>query len=157
MKRCYLGLGSNLKNPVRQLHLGLRAIRKIPRTVIVRASARYCTAPLGGKAQPQYCNQVIAIQTKLPALTLLRHIQAIEVQQKRIRKKKWGSRTLDIDILLYGNDVIKHHQLQIPHAQIIHRDFVLLPLLELAPQQTLPDGRLLHQFLPSCPVHIREI
>ena len=86
---------------------------------------------MGVRAQPNYCNQVIAIQTTLSAHALLRHCQSIENKQRRIRKRRWGARTLDIDILLYGKHVINTHDLIVPHPEMLKRDFVLMPLLEI--------------------------
>ena len=133
MTRCYLGLGSNLRSPKRQLHKALVALRSLPRSTIVKASHIYSTQPWGVRAQPTYSNMVIAIETRLPAQTLLNYCHRIEHKQQRIRKIRWGARTLDIDLLLYGDKKIHSQTLIIPHPLMFTRDFVLIPLLEIAP------------------------
>lgn len=133
MTLCYLGLGSNLRSPERQLRRAILKLKKLPRTIIKHISSFYFTEPWGVRAQPPYCNIVIAIQTSLPPLALLAHCQSIENSQQRIRKKHWGARTLDIDLLLYGKQMVNHHRLTIPHPQMFKRDFVLVPLFEIAP------------------------
>jgi len=154
MTRCYLGLGSNLRAPKRQLHQGIEALRKLPKTTIVQISKGYSSKPLGVRAQPNYCNMVIAIQTLLPPRRLLRHCQLIENKQQRTRKKHWGARTLDIDIVLYGNKIIQRHDLVIPHPHMLTRDFVIMPLLEIEPQARLPNGQLINAYLTSCKKHV---
>lgn len=133
MTQCFIALGSNLRSPERQLAKALHALHCIPRTQIIKASAIHYTIPLGQAFQPTYCNQVIELFTRLPPLKLLRYCQFIELKHKRVRKRKWGPRTLDIDILLYGNTVINHDNLIIPHPEMLNRDFVLNPLVEIAP------------------------
>jgi 2-amino-4-hydroxy-6-hydroxymethyldihydropteridine diphosphokinase len=133
MTRCYLGLGSNLRSPTRQLRKALVELRQLPRSVIVATSRIYSTKPWGMRGQPGYANMVIAIETKLPAQTVLTYCQQIEKKQHRVRKVRWGSRTLDIDLLLYGTQTIATPTLTIPHPRMLLRDFVLVPLLEIAP------------------------
>lgn len=128
---CYLGLGSNLKHPKRQLNRALQALQHLPRSTITQRSSVYSSQPMGVRAQPSYCNMVIAIQTSLPPLILLGHCQSIENKQQRIRKRRWGARTLDIDVLLYGNQSIRTRNLTVPHPHLFERDFVLIPLQEL--------------------------
>lgn len=154
MARCYLGLGSNLRTPTRQLKQAIAALRNLPKTTIVQLSNIYSSKPLGVRAQPDFCNMVIAIQTSLPAARLLHHCQLIEKQQQRTRKRHWGARTLDIDILLYGNEVIRSHDLIVPHPHMLTRDFVLIPLLEIAPFAHLPDGQLINDHLKYCEEHV---
>lgn len=143
MTSCYLSLGSNLRSPKRQLNRAQKALRNLPRSTIVKQSRIYATTPWGVKAQPTYSNQVILIKTTLPAQRLLYLCQKIEHQQQRIRKRRWAARTLDIDLLLYGNKVINTHSLTIPHPRMLLRDFVLIPLLELDPNARMPDGKLI--------------
>lgn len=133
MTLCYLGLGSNLRSPCRQLRNALSKLRKLPHSVIIAQSKLYATPPWGMRGQPTYSNMVVAIETKLPPLTLLRYCQAIENKQQRLRKIRWGARTLDIDLLLYGTQTITTPILTIPHPRMLVRDFVLIPLLEIAP------------------------
>ena len=156
MARCYLGLGSNLRVPKRQLQRAIEALRKLPGTTIIQKSNIYSSKPLGVRAQPTYCNMVIAIQTSLPAINLLRYCQAIENKQQRTRKRHWGSRTLDIDVLLYGSKVIRSHDLTVPHPHMLTRDFVLIPLLEIAPTARLPNQQLINNYLTCCEKHVRS-
>lgn len=144
---CYLGLGSNLRSPKRQLHKAIRSLHKLPRSVIRTQSSIYISAPHGVRAQPSYANMVIKIYTSLSPTTLLRFCQRIENAQQRIRKKRWGARTLDIDLLLYGNRTIKQNNLVIPHPEMLHRDFVMLPLLEIDPDTQLPNGKRIDSYL----------
>ncbi len=157
MTRCYLGLGSNLSTPTRQLNQAVNALRKLPQTMITGQSRIYLSQPLGIRAQPTYCNMVIALQTKLPPFRLLYYCQAIEKQQQRIRKKHWGARTLDIDVLLYGNQSIHTHHLTIPHPHMLNRDFVLIPLVELEPELHLPNGQRVNEYLTTCKTHVIPI
>lgn len=154
MTRCYLGLGSNLRVPKRQLRQAITALRKLPRSTITGQSSVYTSKPLGVRAQPTYCNMVIAIQTLLPAKQLLRHCQFIENKQQRTRKVRWGARTIDIDLLLFGERVIQTHDFTIPHKHMLTRDFVLIPLVEVSPSACLPDGQLISTYLPSCKKHV---
>lgn len=154
MTRCYLGLGSNLRVPKRQLVHALESLRKLPRTIITETSSIYLSRPLGVRAQPTYYNMVVAIQTSLPAKRLLRHCQSIENTQQRIRKVHWGARTIDIDILLYGNKTITFNELIIPHPHMLSRDFVLIPLFEIAPFACFPNGTLVSEYIKSCKKHV---
>lgn len=154
MTVCYLGLGSNLGSPKRQLRQGVAALQKLPNLSITAQSRLYLSAPLGERAQPAYYNMVIAIHTRLSAQKLLRACQAIENQQQRIRQKHWGARTLDIDLLLYGNQTIKQRNLTIPHPEMLFRDFVLLPLLEIVPEIRLPNRNRIQSYLEACETHI---
>ncbi len=154
MTRCYLGLGSNLRAPRRQLKQAITILRALPRTTRLELSKVYVSKPQGRRAQPTYCNMVISIQTSLPPKTLLRHCQAIEKKQQRTRKLRWGARTLDIDLLLYGDKVICTNNLTLPHPQMLTRDFVLMPLLEIGPIASMPDGRLINTYLTCCEKHV---
>ncbi|WP_019216843.1 2-amino-4-hydroxy-6-hydroxymethyldihydropteridine diphosphokinase [Legionella tunisiensis] len=133
MISCYLGLGSNLRSPQRQLRQALAALRHLPSTQITKVARFHRSRAWGRKAQPDYYNTVIALQTHLTPEQLLKFCQKIERQQGRIRKVRWGSRTLDIDILLFGTRKINSIQITIPHPQLHLRDFVFVPLLELSP------------------------
>jgi 2-amino-4-hydroxy-6-hydroxymethyldihydropteridine diphosphokinase len=134
---CYLGLGSNLRSPERQIRQAVQILRKLPRTAVKKVSTYEITEPLSGLAQPKYCNVIVQIKTTLPPHILLRYCQAIEIQKGRIRKKRWASRTLDIDVLLYGSKKINTPTLVIPHPGIHLRDFIYEPLQHLLGQQLL--------------------
>lgn len=132
MSICYLGVGSNLKSPERQLRQAFEHIRKMPKTVILRISPLYFNDALGRRGQPPYCNCVIKISTSLPPLQLLKQCQLIEKKHHRVRKVRWGARTLDIDILRFGNLTLAHRHLIIPHPRMHERDFVMIPLSQIS-------------------------
>ncbi|WP_103270655.1 2-amino-4-hydroxy-6-hydroxymethyldihydropteridine diphosphokinase, partial [Vibrio vulnificus] len=112
------------------------------------ASQLYSSSPMGPQDQPDYINAVAAIETELTPLELLDCTQAIELEQGRVRKEeRWGPRTLDLDIILYGDEVIDSERLTVPHYGMKEREFVLYPLAEIAPNLTLPDGTELSQLL----------
>ena len=137
--QAYIGLGSNLDNPEWQLERALRALGDIPDTRLAARSSFYRSAPLGPGDQPEFINAVALLETSLPARQLLGSLQSIENNQGRIRDgQKWGPRTLDLDLLLYGAELIDDAELTVPHREIRHRNFVLLPLLELAPELEIP-------------------
>ena len=115
-------------------------------------SSLYETAPWGKTDQPPFLNQAIELETLLPAQELIRLLLEIEIELGRIRAEKYGPRTIDIDILLYGNKIIDEPQLQIPHPQLANRRFALLPLLELNPELIHPITRVtLKDLLEQCP------
>jgi 2-amino-4-hydroxy-6-hydroxymethyldihydropteridine diphosphokinase len=147
---CYLGLGSNLHSPERQLRQAIVELRKLPRTVVTNVSNLYFSRPCGMRSQPPYCNMVIAINTLLPAKALLNQCHRIEKKHQRVRKTRWGARTLDIDLLLYGEHVINHADLIVPHPRMTQRDFVLTPMLEIAPKVALPSGEPIAAYLKDC-------
>ena len=135
----YIGLGSNLDNPELQLDAALDALRDIPDTNLVKYSSFYRSAPLGPGGQPDFINAVALLDSGLEAGRLLAQLQSIENRQGRTRDgQRWGPRTLDLDMLLYGNQVIDEPELTVPHPGIRHRNFVLMPLLELAPDLEIP-------------------
>ena len=137
--RVYIGLGSNLDNPKRQLQAALAALDAIPGTGLVKHSSFYRSTPLGPGAQPDFINAVALLDSGLSAGQLLRRLQAIEKRQGRVRDgQKWGPRTLDLDLLLHGNEVIEEPDLTVPHPGIRYRNFVLAPLLELDPELEIP-------------------
>lgn len=133
----FLLLGTNLGN--RQLHLQ-QAIEHLRQQIseVTRVSAIYETQSWGKTDEPDYLNQVIQLQTSLPARKLLEKILAIELQMGRTREVKWGSRIIDIDILFYGDEVIDEPGLVVPHPQLHNRRFTLEPLAELSPQMIHP-------------------
>lgn len=136
----YIALGSNLNDPLKQVQNALRHIAVIPDTHVIAESSLYETAPLGPKNQPNYINQVIAIETKLSAHALLHALLSIEKRMGRVRNDRWGARIIDCDILLFGNAVIQTADLIIPHPEMTKRSFVLHPLAEIAPDLVLPSG-----------------
>lgn len=133
MIACYLALGSNLRTPHRQIQQAIKTLRGLPQSRWLKTSRIYFTAPYGVRFQPTYCNAVVLIETRLTPLQLLDACQSIEKKQQRVRKVRWGARTLDIDILLFGDRVINHPRLIIPHPDMANRPFVSEPLFEIAP------------------------
>ena len=134
----YIGLGSNLKDPKAQIKRALESLNKNNETELINASSFYESKPLLDIPGPNYINAVCKIETKLSAINLLNLCQEIEDNQQRVREVKWGSRTIDLDILLYGEQVISNKRLTIPHPEAINRAFVLVPLFEIEPTVRIP-------------------
>src|SRR5471032_189864 len=152
MIRVYIALGSNLAKPVDQVNCALEALAHMPRTRLVVCSPFYRSKPLGPKNQPDFLNAVVALDTQLPAEELLDATQAIEQNQGRVRKaERWGPRTLDLDMLLYGNQVIATERLTVPHYDMKNREFMLYPLADIAAELVFPDGESLQKILTSVP------
>lgn len=148
MERVYIALGSNLADPLQQVQAALTALDAIPHSQRVATSSLYRTPPYGPPDQPDYLNAVIAMDTALSAEQLLDHTQRIELEQGRVRKdERWGPRTLDLDILLFGQQQIATPRLTVPHYDMHRRAFMLLPLNEIAPDCCLPDGRAIADLL----------
>ena len=137
----YLGLGSNLAHPQQQLRDALHAIAALPETQLIKCSPFYQSKPMGPVSQDDFINAVAKIITTLPALTLLDALQAIEAQQGRKRLVRWGPRTLDLDILLYGQEIINQPRLSVPHRGLGERNFVLYPLADVADMSLLIPGQ----------------
>jgi 2-amino-4-hydroxy-6-hydroxymethyldihydropteridine diphosphokinase len=149
--RAYIGLGSNLDAPAEQLRSAMQALDQVDGSRLVAASALYTSDSLL-PGQPRYTNAVAALDTTLAPLDLLDALQAIENGHGRVRKERWGPRTLDLDILLFGDQVIDVPRLQVPHYHMHARPFVLYPLAELvAGDFCLADGRALAKLLEACP------
>ena len=129
----HLGLGSNLDHPCEQLQQGLRVIETRLPLRSFQCSPFYQSPPMGGMEQPDYINAVCKFHTEMTAHELLAALRLIEDERGRQRKEHWGSRTLDIDILLMGNVVSQDKDLTIPHSGMESRDFVLVPLLDISP------------------------
>lgn len=141
LETVFLGLGSNLEQPLVQLARALRAVHEIPGTAMVRVSSFYDTAPVGLADQPNFVNAVAELQTTLSPHSLLKHLLNIEAEQYRIRDANTlrnGPRTLDLDILLFGHLQIDEPELTIPHPRMHQRAFVLWPLAEIAPELEIP-------------------
>ncbi|MEJ1297844.1 MAG: 2-amino-4-hydroxy-6-hydroxymethyldihydropteridine diphosphokinase [Candidatus Sedimenticola sp. (ex Thyasira tokunagai)] len=147
----YVGLGSNLEDPEAQVNSALNELSAIPSSRCVAHSSLYISSPLGAADQPDYINAVAALETALEPYPLLRALQAIEQRHKRKREKRWGPRTLDLDLLLYGGLILNDTDLKIPHPGIAIRPFVLYPLLEIAPSLELPGLGVIQQLAEACP------
>lgn len=148
MTQAFIAIGSNLASRLEQVNAAVQAMGDIPQTRVVALSAFYRTPPLGPQDQPDYLNAAIALDTTLSADALLDHTQRIELQQGRVRKaERWGPRTLDLDIMLFGDEVIHSERLTVPHYDMKRRGFMLWPLFEIAPLLTFPDGETLRAVL----------
>lgn len=156
MNRVYIGLGSNLDAPQEQVRTALQELAQLDHCVLVHHSSLYRSDPVGPLGQPDYINAVAALDTALAPEQLLDALQAIEQSHQRVRKIHWGPRTLDLDILLYSDQVIDSERLTVPHAWMLERNFVLWPLAELVPDLHLPDGSSLHGHLVQCPLGTLE-
>jgi 2-amino-4-hydroxy-6-hydroxymethyldihydropteridine diphosphokinase len=151
VERIYIGMGSNLAAPNQQLRSAIQALAQLPDTCVAGVSAFYQSDSLL-PGQPRYTNAVAALDSRLAPLDLLDALQAIENDQGRERLERWGPRTLDLDILLFGDRLIDEPRLKVPHYQMHLRAFVLYPLAELAPAALqLPDGKRLSALLDACP------
>jgi 2-amino-4-hydroxy-6-hydroxymethyldihydropteridine diphosphokinase len=151
MERIYIGMGSNLAAPEAQLRSAIDALAQLPQSRLVGTSAFYQSDSLL-PGQPRYTNAVAALESDLAPLALLDALQAIENDQGRERLERWGPRTLDLDILLFGDRLIDEPRLKVPHYHMQARAFVLYPLAELAPENLqLADGRHLKDLLAACP------
>ncbi|HKJ76003.1 MAG TPA: 2-amino-4-hydroxy-6-hydroxymethyldihydropteridine diphosphokinase [Gammaproteobacteria bacterium] len=139
MTRCYIGLGSNLAGPEDQIRRAFRALAKLPESRLVGQSSLYRSAPMGPPGQPDYVNAVAVLDTRLDPEALLDALQAIEAAHHRRRDgERWGPRTLDLDLLLFGDEQIDEPDLTVPHPEMTKRGFVLYPLLELEPGLHIP-------------------
>ncbi len=135
----FLALGSNLGDRVAHLRGARQALHCPPELCIVNASAIYETDPVGGPdGQPPYLNAVLEVQTLLDAPHLLKSCLAVEQHFGRSRQTRWGARTLDIDLLLFGDRVFRQQDLIVPHPRLHQRAFVLIPLMEIAPDLSHP-------------------
>jgi 2-amino-4-hydroxy-6-hydroxymethyldihydropteridine diphosphokinase len=139
MHTAFIALGSNLEEPVAQVNRAMREIANLPQTQQIRASSLYSTAPVGYIDQPPFINAVVQISTALSPQALLTALLNIEAEHLRHRILRNGPRTLDCDILLYGNLAVNEANLHIPHPRLHQRAFVLVPLAEIAPHQIVGD------------------
>ncbi len=149
----YIGLGSNLATPVEQIkaaHTDLNALDKVKELAF---SGLYSSTPMGPQDQPDYVNAVMAISTNLSPIDLLRCLQNIENRHGRVRNgERWGARTLDLDLLVYGDRQIDLPELSVPHVGLAERSFVLYPLYEIAPQLLVPGKGSVADLKANCPL-----
>lgn len=138
--RAFIGLGSNLDDPLSQVKAALLELANLRQSRLSAISPLYRTPPLGPADQPDYINAVAALDTALEPLALLDELQRIERHHHRVRTLHWGPRTLDLDLLLYGDRVITNERLTVPHPGLPERPFVIFPLQAIAPGLILPDG-----------------
>lgn len=150
----FIGLGSNLANPAEQIRSARTAITQIPGVRELAFSSLYHSPPMGPQDQPDYVNAVMCIVTDLPPIDLLRRLQHIENDHGRVRKaERWGARTLDLDMLIYGDQIIEMPDLIVPHPGFAERAFVLYPLFEIAPQLEVPGKGHIVDLLAQCPMN----
>ena len=143
LRAVYIGLGSNIEQPYSQIKNAIIALDDLPDTQVLADSGYYKSKPMGPEDQPDYVNAVVEIETAFDATELLKNCQLIEVQQGRIKKRYWGERCIDLDLLLYLDQKILTEDLTLPHPGIWLRDFVYIPLLKLNPEVEIPGkGRL---------------
>lgn len=150
----YVGLGSNMGDPSAHVSQAIKELTAIDNSRLVEASCLYLSAPMGPQDQPDYINAVAHLETRLTPLELLHELQRIEAEHGRVRidGERWGPRSLDLDLLLYGNEIIESEELTVPHVGLHERNFVLFPLFEIAPELRLPDNRRLLELLNACPL-----
>lgn len=151
MRGVFIGLGSNLSDPVHQIESAITALNELDEVSVVRRSSLYSSPPMGPQDQPDYINAVVEIETTLFAHNLLDKLQEIELHQGRVRQRHWGERTIDLDLLVYGNNQLDDERLQIPHPGISVRSFVLYPLAEIASHLRIPIMGSIEQLLNNCP------
>jgi 2-amino-4-hydroxy-6-hydroxymethyldihydropteridine diphosphokinase len=137
-RQAFVGIGSNQDDPARQVQLAIAALGELPRSSLAACSSLYRSAPFGPVEQPDFINAVAQLQTELDVTALFRCLQSIEVQQGRRRAERWGPRIIDLDLLVFGDDVVSSADLTVPHPGIAERNFVLLPLQEIAPDLNIP-------------------
>jgi len=147
----FIGLGSNLKEPAAQLARAVAELAALPKTTLVSQSPFYASRPVGPQDQPDYINGAVWLSTGLDPHTLLNQLQAIEQAHGRERLRRWGPRTLDLDMLVFGNCVLDDDRLTVPHRELANRDFALQPLLDLKPDLRLPDGTTIANLRAQCP------
>lgn len=156
LKHCptlaYVGIGSNLNQPLEQVKTALQALTRLADSKLIRHSSLYSSYAVGPGEQGNYINAVAAIETSSSAEQFLTQLQSIETAHGRIRKQRWEPRPLDLDILLFGEQTIDSKRLSVPHPEMANRHFVLYPLAEIAPQLVLPDGSVLDELLSQCPI-----
>jgi 2-amino-4-hydroxy-6-hydroxymethyldihydropteridine diphosphokinase len=152
--RVYIGIGSNLSDPVAQVLEAVEEMEMIPDTILAERSTLYRAKPMGPEDQPDYVNAVVAMDTLLSADELHKALISIEDLQGRTRdNEKWGPRIIDLDLLLYGQQVIDTATLTVPHPGMHERDFVIIPLEEVAGNLKIPGRGHLYSLINKCKSH----
>lgn len=145
----YVGLGSNLGDPAQQVRVAFDAMAQLQAVGEARLSPLYRSTAVGPPGQPDYINAAAHLITSLSPIELLEALQKIELSQLRVRGERWGPRTIDLDILLYGAVTIATPRLRVPHPYLEQRSFVLAPLLDLNPTLILPNGTVVANLLAA--------
>ena len=157
-KAAYIGIGSNLGDKRSNCSRAIEMIEQIPGCELLRCSDWYLTKPIGTGEQDWYLNGVLAVQTRLPVRGLLGRLMAIERNMGRVRKERWGPRIIDLDILLYGQEIINEENLRVPHPLMHLRRFVLVPLVQLDPNLIHPTlGMSVAELLKRIPENGQEV
>jgi len=150
LSQAYIGLGSNLDQPVEHIRQALIELDQLPLTQVTHASSLFRSSPVGPQDQDDFINAAAALETRLSPLALLDQLQALEQRHRRQRARHWGPRTLDLDLLLFDQCTLSHPRLRVPHPEICARRFVLCPLIEIAPH-ILVSGHSLQHWLAALP------
>jgi 2-amino-4-hydroxy-6-hydroxymethyldihydropteridine diphosphokinase len=148
----FIGLGSNLDDPQTQILTAIEDIHQLDNTRLLNQSSLYRSPPMGPQDQPDYVNAVVEVETELSPHVLLDNLQQLEQKHGRIKKRHWGERTLDLDILLYSDCVIDDDKLKVPHPGLSERAFVVYPLAEIAPDLIIPGKGQLTIIKQNCPL-----
>ncbi len=148
--RAFIGLGSNLESPREQVTRAVQEIDAIQGVKLLKCSRWYQSKALGPGDQPDYINGAVLIETQLDAHALLDQLQRIEQDHERVRQIHWGPRTLDLDLLLFGDHIIHSDRLTVPHAYLTMRNFVLHPLADIDRDLVLPTGEAVASLLAHC-------
>jgi 2-amino-4-hydroxy-6-hydroxymethyldihydropteridine diphosphokinase len=156
MTLAYVGLGANIGEPRRQLQAALEELTGLPKTRMTATSGLYRSAPLGYLDQPEFLNAVVELDTELSAEALFDRLQEIEKAHGRERPFAGAPRTLDLDLLLFGDASLATPRLTVPHPRMHQRAFVLRPLAEIAPQATIPGRGKARELLSACRDQIAE-
>jgi 2-amino-4-hydroxy-6-hydroxymethyldihydropteridine diphosphokinase len=152
--RVYIGIGSNLEDPVAQVKDAIEELEMLPDTILAGRSSLYSNKPMGPQDQPDYINAVVGLDTLLSAQDLFARLVKIEELAGRVRDgDKWGPRILDLDLLLYGKKKIDEADLQVPHPGLHERDFVIIPLAEVAGNMNIPGHGLLSTLINQVENH----
>lgn len=150
MNKVYIGLGSNLEDPLAQMHSAIAELTQHPDILSFTVSKLYRSKPVGPQDQPDYINAVAHFMTPLSGIETLDVLQSIEQNHRRVRERHWGPRTLDLDILLFNTDSLDLPRLKVPHPYMLERGFVIRPLLDLAPELLLHNGTTVSE-------HVRQL
>lgn len=149
--RAFIGLGSNLGDPAEQVRAGMAALARLDETRVEACSSLYRSAPVGRQDQPDFVNAVCRVRTGLAPAALMQQLLEIETVHGRERRgEKGGPRTLDLDLLLYGDEAIHSESLTVPHPRLHERAFVLYPLSELEPDLVIPGHGPVRELLAAC-------
>jgi len=147
MTIAYIGLGSNMESPRQHITTAIQSLGEIQSTRIINVSSLYKSKPMGPQNQGDYINAVVQIETEMEPTELLNCLQAIENDHGRVRAEHWGPRTIDLDILMFGNEIIQNDRLTVPHPEITNRSFVIVPLAEIDPACVVPEKGLVSDLI----------